>query len=126
MYSLLWLIPALPFAGFALLALIGPRLSRTAVAVVGAGSVGLSALLALLMGAAFVGAPGQATSQVLWTWMHVGNFAPQIAFRLDALSLVMVVVVTFVGFLIHLYSAESMRDEEGYSRFFAYMNLFVG
>jgi NADH-quinone oxidoreductase subunit L len=129
MYSWLWLIPALPFAGFVLLALIGPRLSRAGVAAVGAGSVGLSAVVALLIGAVFVGSPppGQATTQVLWTWMRVGGFAPQIAFHLDALALVMVLVVTVVGFLIHLYSTEAMlEEEEGYSRFFAYMNLFVG
>jgi NADH-quinone oxidoreductase subunit L len=127
MYSWLWLVPALPFAGFVLLALIGPRLARTGVAVVGVGSVGLSAAAALLIGAAFVASPppGQAYTQVLWTWMRVGSFAPQIAFHLDALALVMVLVVTGVGFLIHLYSAEAML-EEGYGRFFAYMNLFVG
>jgi NADH-quinone oxidoreductase subunit L len=55
----------------------------------------------------------------------VGGFHPQISFYLDALSLVMILVVTFVGFLIHYYSAEYMEGDEGYSRFFAYMNLFV-
>ena len=64
-------------------------------------------------------------TQTLWTWIDVGSFRPQIAFYLDALSLVMMLVVTFVSFLIHLYSAEFMRTDEGYSRFFAYMNLFV-
>jgi NADH-quinone oxidoreductase subunit L len=64
-------------------------------------------------------------TQILWTWIDVGSFRPQIAFYLDALSLVMMLVVTFVSFLIHLYSAEFMRTDEGYSRFFAYMNLFV-
>ena len=49
-----------------------------------------------------------------------------ISFSLDALSLVMILIVTVVGFLIHLYSTEYMIDDEGYSRFFAYMNLFVG
>ena len=58
--------------------------------------------------------------------MDVNGFAPAIAFHLDALSLVMVLVVTFVAAIIHLYSVEFMREEEGYSRFFAYMNLFVG
>ena len=58
--------------------------------------------------------------------MQVNGFAPAIAFYFDALSLVMVLVVAFVGLLIHLYSVEFMREEEGYSRFFAYMNLFVG
>ena len=54
------------------------------------------------------------------------RFRPAIGFYLDALSLVMMLVVTFVGFLIHLYSTEYMADDEGYSRFFAYLNLFVG
>ena len=65
------------------------------------------------------------TAQTLWTWIDVGRFRPAVALYLDALSLVMVLVVAFVGFLIHLYSSEFMWDEEGYSRFFAYMNLFV-
>jgi NADH-quinone oxidoreductase subunit L len=65
-------------------------------------------------------------SQTIWLWLSVGAFAPSIAFYLDALSLTMVFVITFVGFLIHLYSAEFMIDDAGYSRFFAYMNLFVG
>ena len=128
MLALTWLIPALPFAGFAILALAGGRLSRRAVALVGAGSVGLSALLALLVGGAFLASPppGDAYEQTLWTWMAAGDLAAAIGLRLDALSLVMVLVVTVVGFFIHVYSIEFMRDEEGYARFFAAMNLFVG
>jgi NADH-quinone oxidoreductase subunit L len=71
-------------------------------------------------------AHGTPYTQVLWTWLNVDGFRPEIAFYLDPLSLLMVVVVTFVSFLIHLYSAEFMREDEGYGRFFAYMNLFVG
>jgi NADH-quinone oxidoreductase subunit L len=128
MLQLLWLIPALPLLGFIILALVGPRLPRSLIAVVGAGSVGLSALVAFLVAFAFLGSPppDYAYTQVLWTWMDVAGFTPEIAFRWDALSLVMALVVTFVGFLIHVYSAEFMIEEEGYSRFFAYMNLFVG
>ena len=55
-----------------------------------------------------------------------GRLLSTISFTLDALSVVMILVVTGVGFLIHLYSTRFMADEEGYSRFFAYMNLFVG
>ena len=125
---LLWLVPAAPFAGFLLLALLGGRLSHVAVAAIGVGSVGLSMLAAVLTGCSFIIAPPQSHAyvQVLWTWMDVAGFRPEIAFYLDALSLIMVLVITFVGFLIHMYSAGFMRDEEGYSRFFAYMNLFVG
>jgi NADH-quinone oxidoreductase subunit L len=84
--------------------------------------------VALLVGGRFIASPpvGHAYAQVFWTWMRVGDFTPRITLYLDALSLVMMLVVTFVGFLIHLYSTEFMRDEEGYSRFFAYMNLFIG
>jgi NADH-quinone oxidoreductase subunit L len=75
----------------------------------------------------FFSAPpsGNSYTQVLWTWINVAGFEPEIGFYLDALSLVMVLVVTFVGFLIHIYSAEFMIEDDGYSRFFAYMNLFV-
>ena len=90
--------------------------------------MGLSAFFAVLVGLDFLVAPpaGNAFSQSLWTWMDVGGFTPHIAFYLDALSLIMMLVVTFVGFLIHLYSAEYMEDERRLRRFFAYMNLFVG
>lgn len=127
MLGLVWLVPVIPFLGFVILALLGSRLSRTAVAAVGVGCVGVSAALAIAIGLSFLSS-GPATNivQVLWTWMQIGNFTPEIAFRLDALALVMIVVITFVGFLIHLYSAEFMFEGEGYSRFFAYMNLFVG
>jgi NADH-quinone oxidoreductase subunit L len=124
----IYLIPALPFTGFLVLALLGRRLSKTAVAFVGAGSVGLSAALTIISGIRFLNTPppGHAYTQTLWTWMQFDGYAPSVSFLFDPLSLLMALVVTFVGFLIHVYSAEHMRDEEGYSRFFAYMNLFVG
>ena len=128
MNDLLFLIPALPFAGFVVLALLGRRLRKGTVALVGAGSVGVSALLAVLAGIRFVTNPpeGNAFSQTLWTWMRFDGYEPAVSLILDPLSLVMILVITVVGFLIHLYSAEFMLEEEGYSRFFAYMNLFVG
>lgn len=125
----LWLVPAFPLAGFLILFLSEGRLPDRVVAGIGAGSVGLAALVALLVGQAFVESGQTAYSQVLWTWMAVGDFAPAITLRLDALSLVMIGVITGVGFLIHVYATGYMwKDEQepkGYSRFFAYMNLFV-
>jgi NADH-quinone oxidoreductase subunit L len=125
--SWLWLIPVVPFVSAAVLLLPGPRLSRRAVAAIGVGSVGLAALVTILVAASFWNAPpaGSSYTQVLWTWISVAGFQPRIAFYLDALSLVMIVVVTFVGFLIHIYSAEFMIEDPDYSRFFGYMNLFV-
>ena len=128
MYSLLWLVPALPFLGFMLLAFLGKRLGRGYSAWIGVGSVGLSTLLALLIAFQFFTSPpeGHAFAQVLWSWVDIAGFNVQFALYLDALSLIFILVITFVGFLIHLYSSEFMEDDEGYSRFFAYMNLFVG
>ena len=88
----------------------------------------LSALIAILIGIDFIAArpPGLAFQQEAWVWIAIAGFSPRIGFYLDALSLVMVLVVTVISFLIHLYSTEFMIGDEGYARFFAYMNLFVG
>jgi NADH-quinone oxidoreductase subunit L len=127
MFQLLWLVVAIPFASAALLALFGSRLPRKIVAISGAGSIGLSAALTLLIAAEFVTSPpaGNAYVQHLWMWMSSGGFQPEVALYLDSVSLLMLLVVTFVGFLIHLYSVEYMYNDEGYARFFAYMNLFA-
>ncbi len=127
MLGLLWLIPTLPLAGFLMLALVGARLPRRAAALIGAGSVGLSAALTLAVAVSFItGLPaGHAFSQTLWTWLRVDGFAPRVTLTLDALSLVMTLVVTVVSFLIHVYSTQFMAEDEGYARFFAYLNLFV-
>ncbi len=127
MLELLWLLPVLPFAGFVVLAACGRRLSRHAAAAVGVISVGLSMLLALFVAVDFIWFEQMAAyQQQLWSWIPVSNLASSMGFYLDALSCVMVLVVTVVSFLIHLYSAGFMIRSEGYSRFFAYMNLFVG
>jgi NADH-quinone oxidoreductase subunit L len=127
MLTLLWTVPALPLAGFLVLVCAGSRLSRRGIACVGAGSVGLAAGVTGLIAYRFLTAPppAHAFTQVLWTWFDVAGFTPQIALYLDALALVMMTVVTGVGFLIHVYSAEYMIDDDAYARFFAYMNLFV-
>jgi NADH-quinone oxidoreductase subunit L len=127
MQSTLALIPALPLAGFLVLALFGGRLGRRGVSLVGVGSVGASAVVAILATLGFLAAPpaGGAFTSRLWTWWSVGGLAPGIAFTLDPLAIVFTLVVTVVGFLIHLYSTEYMAGDEGYARFFACMNLFV-
>ena len=97
-------------------------------ATVGSGSVGLSLAAAAAAVASFWLSPpaGGSITVTLWEWVRVGSFSPSISLVLDALSSVMILVVTLIGFLIHLYSARFMAGEDGYSRFFAYMNLFVG
>jgi len=127
MLNLLWLVPALPLAGFAVLAVTAGQLRRQAVSTIAVGSVSLSALIAILIAIAYAAAPaGTVYSQTLWQWIQVGDFAPSVALHLDALSVTMMVVVAFVSALIHVYSTGFMAEDAGYSRFFAYMNLFVG
>ncbi|HEX7360755.1 MAG TPA: NADH-quinone oxidoreductase subunit L [Bryobacteraceae bacterium] len=125
MLQLLWVTAALPFIGAFVLALFGRQISKLWVAVTGVASIGLSALISLGIAVAFLLSPTPYL-QVLWTWINVDGFQPQISLYLDPVSLLMLVVVTWVSFFIHLYSAEFMEEDEGYSRFFAYMNLFVG
>ena len=123
----LWLIPALPFAGAFILIVFGPKMAHKAVAIIGPGTIAVSAIISILITYSFITSPppDHVFVQNLWTWLDVGGFHPHIAFYLDALSLLMTLVVTFVSFLIHWYSTEFMLGDEGYSRFFAYMNLFV-
>lgn len=123
--NLLFLSIAFPLLGFVVLALSRGRLSENLAALIGVGSVGLSALVALYAGWQFLAAGGAPHVQTLWQWLVVEDFRPAVALHLDGLSLTMLGVVTGVGFLIHLFASWYMRGEEGYSRFFAYMNLFV-
>lgn len=125
--SLLFLTFLFPLVGYLVLAFAPVRWSEDRVALVGVGSMGLSALTALWVGGRFLAGIGEegAYVQTLWTWIHVEGLAPAFALRLDGLSLTMMGVVVGVGFLIHLFASWYMRGEEGYARFFAYMNLFV-
>ena len=127
--ELIWLVPALPLAGFLILFVTQGKLPDRVVAVVGAGSVGLAALVALSVGFQFVRGGEPSYAQHLWTWIAVGDFRPSITLYIDSLALVMTGVITGVGFLIHVFATGYMwqdhEEPKGYSRFFAYMNLFV-
>jgi NADH-quinone oxidoreductase subunit L len=127
MLELLWLIPILPLSGFCVLAIVGAGMPRKAVSVLAVGPAAVSCALAFLVAAFFVFSPpaGEVYTQSLGTWFNVPGLHVGFGFYLDSLSLVMTTVVTFVGLLILIYSVQFMHEEEGYSRFFAYMSLFV-
>jgi NADH-quinone oxidoreductase subunit L len=124
--SLVWLAPALPLLGFLIL-VIGWKMPARAASLIGAGSVGLAMLAAIGVCGGYLLAPpeGGAFTLTIWKWVGVNGFSVDVSLTLDALSVVMVLLVTVVGFLIHLYSVRFMEGGEGYARFFAYMNLFV-
>lgn len=127
--NLLYLTILLPLIGFLLLAFSRGRWSENTSATVGVGSIGLAALVAMYAALDFFqqGAADAAPlfEQNLWHWMAVGDFNIGITLLLDGLSLTMLSVVLGVGFLIHMFASWYMRGEEGYSRFFAYTNLFI-
>ena len=122
------LIPAIPFLGFLILSLFGKKLTRRTVGFVGTGSIGIVALITFFLAIGFFKSlpDVKSYSVVVWEWINAGNLKADISFSLDALSLVFCFVITFVGFLIHVYSIGFIANDEGFSRFFAYMNLFVG
>ncbi|GKW01277.1 NADH-quinone oxidoreductase subunit L [Pectobacterium carotovorum] len=126
--NLLYLTILFPLLGFLLLAFSRGRWSENTSATVGVGSIGLAALVTAWVVVDFMGQQhGGVTffNQHLWTWMAVGNFDISVTLTLDGLSVTMLSVVTGVGFFIHLFASWYMRGEEGYSRFFAYTNLFI-
>jgi NADH-quinone oxidoreductase subunit L len=122
--TMLWLIPFFPLFSATVLVLSTGRMPRQLAALLGAGSVGLSALCVAMVASNYLD-QGTVQELTLWTWIAVDNFTPRIAFYVDGLTIVMMSVITGVGFLIHLYSIEFMWDDESFCRYFAYMNLFV-
>ncbi len=120
----LWLIPVLPFLGFLLNGLLGRRLPKALVSTIAL--LFTAAPLLLVLRAYFTfSALSLPYVERLGPWIATSAFHADFAFALDQLTLVMLLVVTGVGFLIHLYSVGYMAHEEGYWRFFAYLNLFM-
>ncbi len=128
----LWLIPLLPFAGFLINGLLGKRLPKaivTAIALLaplGAFAVVLNAgfLEFIHVNPGFGGTEAPYV-ETLGTWINVGSLHIDFSFVLDQLSLVMLLVITGVGFLIHIYSVGYMAHDKGYARYFSYLNLFL-
>ncbi len=122
-----WLIPFIPAASVLLFLLFGRKMSRLYVSIQACGAVFLSFLLSLV---SFLGLLKTAPENLplvkkLFPWIISGNFQADLALQLDQLSAVMALVVTGVGFLIHVYSVGYMADDWGYTRYFTYLNLFT-
>ena len=124
--NLLWLIPLLPFAGFLINGTVGRKLPRALVSTVALLFTAIPAAIwvKLWFSMKSPGAP-ESISSNLGAWISITGFHVDFAFAVDHLTLIMLGVVTCVGFLIHVYSVGYMAHEEGYWRFFAYLNLFM-
>ena len=123
----LWIIPLLPLLGAAANGIFAARWPRGAVNAVALGSTGLSFLASLEVAREFA---SLSANQIPWlrsyfTWIEAGRLRADFALQIDQLTLIMLLVVTGVGWLIHLYSIGYMADDAGYRRFFSYLNLFM-
>lgn len=125
--SLLPLTFIFPLVGFLILAFMRDKLTEQVAAIVGVGSMLLSALCTLVVSYTFLtsNSAGTVVEIPLWTWFQVGDFAPNFGLSFDGLALTMTGVITGIGFLIHLFAAWYMKGDTGFARFFSYMNLFV-
>ena len=125
---MLALIPLLPLAGFLVNAFFGRRLPKSVSGSLATGLMALSFVISVMQVLALAGLPPESRqiTQTLFTWITAGDFTLDLALRLDALSALMILVVTGIGSLIHLYSTAYMHEETDaeYARFFSYLNLF--
>ncbi|MFH2042579.1 MAG: proton-conducting transporter membrane subunit, partial [Acidobacteriota bacterium] len=127
MTEFFWLIPLFPLVSTAILALFGKQLPKKYVSFQACLAVFLSFVFGVI---SFIGLQNAehghaALSKTLFSWIHSGNFKADLTFQFDPLTAVMVLVVSLVGFLIHVYSIGYMSHDPGYKRFFTYMNLFT-
>ncbi|HOP08092.1 MAG TPA: NADH-quinone oxidoreductase subunit L [candidate division Zixibacteria bacterium] len=127
MSEYLFLVPLFPLIGFLINGLLLGRLPRPVVSFIACTSIGLSFVLSLLLFFELKSLPvdGRIIEQTLFTWISSGSFHVNVAFLLDPLSAVMILVVSGVGFLIHIYSTGYMHHDPCFGRYFAYLNLFA-
>ncbi|MDG1177355.1 MAG: NADH-quinone oxidoreductase subunit L [SAR324 cluster bacterium] len=123
--SQIWLVPAFPLLGFLLNGFLGKRFGTRFVTFVGPLAIALSFAQSLVLFFQMLEAEGNVLKEHLYHWISSGNFEAGINFQVDQLSGLYLLVITGVGFLIHVYSVGYMDGESGYYRFFAYLNLFV-
>ncbi len=127
MENYLFLIPLFPLVGFLINGLLGQRIGKGGVFFTACSAIGFAFVIALLSVVELVGrAPEERQLvQVIWNWIAVGNFHVELGFMVDQLSAVMILIVTGISFLIHIYSVGYMHDDPSYWRYFAYLNMFV-
>lgn len=125
MYQLAWLIPLMPLLGFTLIGLLNKRLPVSLSGGIASAAVFVSFLVSIAIFFGVIADGAVPERVVLFDWISAGNFQIDFSFLIDRLSAVMLLVVTGVGFLIHLYSIGYMHHEADHSRYFAYLNLFV-
>ena len=122
MPHVVWLIPVFPLLGFILLGLLGKSFKKTSAGILASGLVLASFIISCIL---FFQLPLEQPITTYFDWINVGDLHIPISFLIDPISCIMLLIITGVGFLIHVYSIGYMSNDEGFVRFFSYMNLFV-
>src|SRR5687767_12427361 len=126
MQDFIALIPLAPLLSFLFIGVVNKDLTKGWVSVIGCGSVLVSFALSLVLYVNLLQSPSGTTFTLnAFEWIAAGNFSVSMSFLVDPLSCVMMLIITGVGFLIHVYSAGYMWEDDGYHRFFMYLNLFI-
>jgi len=129
MRDLIWLIPLLPLIGFIINGVGRQVLSKSLVGFIGSGTVFISFLLSCALFASIYEARAHGETGILnqhiFDWITIGNLEVSLSFLVDPLSAIMLLVVTGIGFLIHIYSIGYMQHDGGFAKYFAYLNLFI-
>lgn len=123
--SIISFIPLLPLLGFLIIGLFNKYLSKGIVTVVACGVVLLAFILSATVFTQLLGDNTASLTYTFFEWIAAGNFSASFSLLVDPLSSLMLLIITGVGFLIHVYSVGYMHDDEGFNRFFAYLNLFI-
>jgi len=129
MKEFIWMLPLIPLLGFLMIGLLRKSTPKPLVLIIGCGTILISFLLSCgifkeVYDARQAGGDGIIFQEV-YNWFSVGNFSFNISFLVDPLSSIMLLIITGVGFLIHLYSAGYMSNDEGFAKYFSYLNLFI-
>jgi len=122
-----WLVPVFPIIGVLINGLLGHKLSKGLVGVIACAMVGLSFLTSIFIFWDLLQLPTESRSfeKIIYTWIPCGDLKAAIGFLVDPLSIIMMLTVSGVSFLIHIYSVGYMHEDEGFKRYFVYLNLFV-
>lgn len=125
MSELIGLIPLLPLLGFLAIGLLNKKLSKGIVSAIACGVVFISFILSVILFFSITGGEQKSLTYTAFDWITTGGFSVSFSFLVDPLSILMMLIITGVGFLIHVYSVGYMHDDEGFNRFFMYLNLFI-
>lgn len=125
MINFIWLVPLLPLIGFLLLSFGSRKFSEGISSLIGCGSIFGSFLITAVTFFNFLGGDHAAVTVKCFDWISAGDINISFSFLIDSLSLMMMMIITGIGFLIHLYSSSYMHGDEGFTRYFSYLNLFI-